>query len=374
MPESNFAAAALALIGAGLSGPVLAQTPPASPVIIPMQSAGATWLATRETTFQCDGQPIEALYAEPLPPQAVSGVPDVGLQPSAQTLSFSITAEGRPRSIRPVPADPSRFVQNEEVQAALAAHRFAPGQARADCAMTIRLTPRPLAEISREQLAFAYAVDRARPAAVVRALAREGDDCRDRPRPAVAVYPSPDAGRISPGGLAWSVTRWNVGRDGRTSDVETLASSGNAEVDAEARRAVVATTFQPDAPRRGCINAWTRQGETLPDAPEPEPTGDPLKNCPAELRERITRGRLTYPAAFQQRGIEGWAIVRYDIASWGETGAIEVLEAQPAAAFGEAARNIIRASRATPGHVAGIRCTDRIIFRLPRGDERPNTD
>ena len=48
--------------------------------------------------------------------------------------------------------------------------------------------------------------------------------------------------------------------------------------------------------------------------------------------------------------------------------------AQPAAAFGEAARNIVRAGRATPGHVAGIRCTDRVIFRLPQGDEQPNAD
>lgn len=375
MPRRFITATALALAGgSGLEGAALAQAAPPPPIVISAQSAMTTWLTTREATLQCDGQPIQALYAEPLAPQVTAAAPDAGLQPSTQALRFSINAEGRPRSIRPAPAASPRFLQTDESQAALAAYRFAPGQARADCAMTIRLTPRPLAEASREQLAFAYAVDGARPAAIVQRLAREGDDCRERPHPAVAVYPSRDAGRPPAGGRAWSVTRWNVGRDGRTSDVETLASSGHDAFDAEARRVVIASTFQPDAPRRGCINAWTRAGETLLDTPEPEPTDDPLKNCPAELRARFTHGRLIYPHAFQQRGIEGWAIVRYDIASWGETGAIEVLEAQPAAAFGEAARNIIRASRATPGHVAGIRCTDRIIFRLPRGDERPNTD
>lgn len=376
MPRGFIAATACALAtgaalnGASLIGAARAQVPP--PVIVQAQPATATWLTTREATLRCDGRSIEPLYAEPLAPQLTAAAPDVVLHPSTQVLGFSINEEGRPRGIRLLPADP-RLAQTDEAQATLAAFRFAPGRPRADCAMTIRLTPRPLAEASREQLAFAFAVDRFRSAAA-RQLAREGDDCRDRPRPAVAVYPSPDVGRPPPGGRAWSVTRWNVGRDGRTSDVETLASSGNAAFDAEARRVVVASTFQPDAPRRGCINAWTRQGDPLPDAPEPEPTGDPLKNCPAELRERITRGRLTYPAAFQQRGIEGWAVVRYDVAPWGETGAIEVLEAQPAAAFGEAARNIIRASRATPGHVAGIRCTDRIIFRLPEGNEQPNAD
>ncbi|WP_447908990.1 TonB family protein [Brevundimonas bullata] len=375
MPRGFIAATTWALTGgAALAGPApsaVAQTSYPPPVIVRAAPGAPTWLTLREATLQCDGQPVKALYAEPLAPMLT---PSIGLQPSTHELGFSIDDQGRPRSIRPLPSDPPRHVQTEEAQADLAAFRFAPGRPRADCAMTVRLTPRPLAEATTAQLAFAFAMDRHRSAAVARELARPDDDCRDRPGPAVAVYPSPAAGRLPPGARAWTVTRWNVGADGRTSDVETVASSGNAEVDAEARRAMVASTFQPDAPRRGCINAWNRQGDPLPDTPQPEPTGDPLKNCPAELRARFTHGRLTYPAAFQRRGIEGWAIVRYDIASWGETGAIEVLEAQPAAAFGDAARNIIRAGRATPGHVAGIRCTDRIIFRLPEGNEAPNTD
>ena len=371
MPR-HFIAAICGLAGASLSVVAAAQDRP-SPVIIPAPNASSPLLLVRDVSLRCDGRRIEPLHAEPLPPRVVApATPE--REPSTLVLRFSVDDEGRARSIRPTPTNPPRFVVTDDAQASLAAYRFASGEARSDCAMTIRQTPRPLDEAGTTALAFAYAADRARPAAVAKALAREGDDCRGRPRPAVAVYPSPEAGRLAPGGLAWSVTRWNIGRDGRTSDVETLASSGDAEVDAEARRVIVASTFQPDAPRRGCINAWTRQGEPLPDTPEPEPTGDPLKNCPAELRARFTPGRLTYPAAFRERGIEGWAIVRYDIASWGETGAIEVLDAQPAAAFGDAARNIIRSGRATPGHVAGIRCTDRVIFRLPEGDERPNAD
>lgn len=371
MPR-RFIAAICGLAGASLGGAALAQDQP-PPIIIPLADASPPLLLARDVTLTCAGRPIEALYAEPLPPRLVTpGTP--AREPSALVLNFSVNEEGRARSIRPTPTNPPRFVVTDDAQATLAAYRFAPGQARSDCAMTIRQTPHALAEARTDLLAFAYAADRARPGTVARALARKDDDCRDRPRPAVAVYPSPDVGRIPPGGLAWTATRWNVGRDGRTSDVETIASSGDAEIDAEARRAVVATTFQPGSPRRGCINAWTRQGETLPDTPEPEPTGDPLKSCPAELRARVTQGRLTYPTAFRQRGIEGWAIVRYDIASWGETGAVEVLDAQPAAAFGDAARNTIRASRATPGHVAGIRCTDRFIFRLSDEDRQANTD
>lgn len=372
MPRGFIAATVGALASAGPGGAALAQTAAPHPQIFDLP-ASPPLLVARDATLRCDGRRIDPVYVESLSPRVIAAPSTADHEPSTLVLQFSINEGGRPRSIRPAPAATPRFIPTDDAQATLAAFRFAPGQARADCAMTVRQTPRPLAEASREHLAFAYAVDRARPAAVARQLARQGDDCGDRPRPAVAVYPSPDVGRPPPGGRAWSVTRWNVGRDGRTSDVETLASSDDAAFDAEARRVVVASTFQPDAPRRGCINAWTRPGEPLPDAPEPEPTGDPLKNCPAELRARFTHGRLTYPGAFQQRGIEGWAIVRYDIASWGEAGAVEVLEAQPAAAFGEAARNIVRAGRATPGHVAGIRCTDRIIFRLPQGDEQPNT-
>lgn len=371
MPR-RFIAAICGLAGASLGGTALAQSLP-PPIIIPLADASSPLLLARDATLSCDGRPIKALYVEPLPPRLVTpGTP--AREPSTLVLNFSVNREGRARSIRPAPTSPPRFVVTDDAQATLAAYRFAPGEARTDCAMTIRQTSHALAEAGTDLLALAYAADRARPGMVAKALARKDDDCRDRPRPAVAVYPSPDVGRIPLGGLAWTTTRWNVGRDGRTSDVETIASSGDAEMDAEARRALVATTFRPGAPRRGCISAWMRQGETLPDTPEPEPTGDPLKNCPAELRARFTPGRPTYPTAFRQRGIEGWAIVRYDIASWGETGAIEVLDAQPAAAFGDAARNIIRAGRATPGHVAGIRCTDRFIFRMPQGDEQPKPD
>ena len=101
MPRRFITATALALAGgSGLEGAALAQAAPPPPIVISAQSAMTTWLTTREATLQCDGQPIQALYAEPLAPQVTAAAPDAGLQPSTQALRFSINAEGRPRSIR----------------------------------------------------------------------------------------------------------------------------------------------------------------------------------------------------------------------------------------------------------------------------------
>lgn len=376
MPRAFIAATVVALAGVDLGATAQAQSQPLpSPIISPAPSSPAL-LISREATLRCDGRRVKPLYDEPLSPQ-FSAAPSLSeREASTHVLTFSVDADGRPRSIHPAPTNPPRLIQSDDAQATLAAYRFASGAPRANCAMTIRQMPRLLTEAGAERLAFAYAVDRSRPAALAGALAQDGDDCsdRDRPRPAVAGYPSPDAGRVPPGGRAWTTTRWNVDPEGRTTDIETIASSGHPEIDAEARRAVAATSFQPGGPRRGCINSWTPRGEPLTDTPEPEPTGDPLQNCPAELRARLMPGRTTYPPAFQRRSIEGWAIVRFDIASWGQTGAVEVLDAQPAAAFGDAARSIIRARQAPPGHVAGVRCIDRVIFRMADTDRAANTD
>ncbi|MNL17588.1 hypothetical protein D3C87_1386900 [compost metagenome] len=194
MPRGFIAATAGALASAGLGGAALAQTAAPHPPIFDLP-ASPPLLVARDATLRCDGRRIDAVYAESLSPRVIAAPSTADHEPSTLVLQFSINEEGRPRSIRPAPAAAPRFIPTDDAQATLAAFRFAPGQARADCAMTVRQTPRPLAEASREHLAFAYAVDRARPAAVARQLARQGDDCGDRPRPAVAVYPSPDVGR-----------------------------------------------------------------------------------------------------------------------------------------------------------------------------------
>ena len=104
MPRGFITPTTWALTGvAALAGPTpsaMAQTSYPPPVIVRAAPGAPTWLTLREATLQCDGQPVKALYAEPLAPMLT---PSIGLQPSTHELGFSIDDQGRPRSIRPLP-------------------------------------------------------------------------------------------------------------------------------------------------------------------------------------------------------------------------------------------------------------------------------
>ena len=161
--------------------------------------------------------------------------------------------------------------------------------------------------------------------------------------------------------------RWGVDAEGRTVDVETLGSSGDTVFDAETRRAVSETVVQGGAPLRGCVANFYRIGERLPAPDLPEREDDQLQNCPAEVRTRFqARGAPeTFPVAFRERGIEGWALVRFDLATWGQVGNVEVIDAQPAAAFGDSGRRTVQAGRAEPSNSHGVRCVVPVRYVLP---------
>jgi TonB family protein len=360
--------------------PAGAQNPPV-PIVPPSGAAGpgALMVILKTGAVTCDGQSVTPVYSEALTPEITPLIQGPTL-PEA-VLAFSIDPAGRPRDIRPdaVRANTSELAvfnttQLIEDQASLAAWRFP--AAGADCRLTIRRVATPLAHAPEAAIAplLTSTLDRRWRAAVTARLQSPGDDCADRPDMLAAVYPDRRKVAAPAGGRVWTVLRWDILPDGHTTDVETVTSSGDPVFDAEGRRAVSDSLFVDSKPRTGCITVFSQTGAPLGNTPEPEPTGDPLQDCPADVRARYTPGRLTYPEAFRRRGIEGWAIVRYDIASWGQVGGVTVLTAQPAAAFGEAARQVIASGRATPGFAAAVRCTDRVIFRMPVDGQEPNTD
>ena len=109
--------------------------------------------------------------------------------------------------------------------------------------------------------------------------------------------------------------------------------------------------------------------------PAQEDRPDPLAACPEAMDERFrVRPRLVFPEVFRQRAIEGWALVRFDVAPWGAIGNAAVIEAQPAALFGEDALRLVRASQATPGFEAGVRCVVPVRYRIEAGDDTSAPD
>jgi TonB family protein len=335
----------------------------------------------KTATATCGDQtPATPTYSEDLTPEILSSS-NRQSRFGDIVLSFSIDADGRTRDIRPEqgaeapsPISFAGYDQGED-QATLAAWRFPP-TALKDCRLTIARHYMPIAYAPPPAVALlaVSAGGRIGRSAIKTLFERRGDDCASPPALLTASYPDRRKGSTPPGGRSWAMIRWDILADGSTANIETIASSGDRVFEAESRRAVGETRFVDADARTGCAAPFSRTGADLTDIPGPEPVGDVLKDCPAAVRARFTPGRLTYPEAFRRRGIEGWAIVRYDIASWGQVGAVSVLEAQPAAAFGTAARQAIASGHATPGFTGAVRCTDRVIFHMPRDGETPNAD
>lgn len=324
-------------------------------------------LGSPDAQVTCGGAPVTPIWREDLGPIPLWRAPEAG---SEMILAFAIGGDGRTHDIRVT--QPFLGADDDAVQAGLAAWRF-PAQAAKDCRLTARWRTTRLDQAETSDLLRYFAVTRTTGPlrdAVARKLGGPGADCDRRSRPPrLVAFPDFKVGRRPPpGGRTWTVVRWNVDAEGRATDVETLGSSGDADLDAESRRAVGETLLRPGPALTGCVYNFYRVGETLPAPPvTPEPErDDPLQKCPDEIGARFAaRPDPGFPEAFRQRAVEGWALVRFDIATWGEIGNVAVVEAQPAAAFGEEARRLVQSSRAAPGLDAGVRCVVPVHYRMP---------
>lgn len=369
-----------ALAMAGL--PAMAQTAENTDADAP----GDVVLMAPSAQAVCDGRVVSPLHAEVLPAR-LQGPGARGQRIETVETTFSIDPEGRPIGIGAPSSAPDatggvvlvgrRVSPDDAIQASLAAWRF-DGPAR-DCRLEVRFTPQLASQAPTETLLAYYAVTRTTGTArdlVERRLAGPAANCdgearRARPQRLVAV-PDFRVGATPPGGYGWSVLRWDVDEDGRSRNVETLGSSGDAAFDAEARRAVGETLLHPGPALKGCVYNFYRYGGLL-EAPERPPTPeDPLKSCPAEINDRYKpRPNLTFPDAFRRRSIEGWALIRFDLATWGQVGNAAVVDAQPAHVFGREALSIVSGGRAQPGFTPGVRCTIPVRFHMP--EETPDT-
>ncbi|MEO1219816.1 MAG: TonB family protein [Pseudomonadota bacterium] len=286
--------------------------------------------------------------------------------PRNVTYSFTLGNGSRAMSVTQVPQDRNPPVQSDFAPA-ISASVFPAMDQEANCEVTFTREVTPIEEATLEDLVFYRVFDRSARVSRENWDVHFPGDCRKRPyrRPLLQAYPDFRELPQSPGAPDWMVMRYSTDEDGRAAGVELVASSGNEALNASGVEAISQSRWT-EANRSGCVHYYWLASDVIeaPEAPPESDFGEAPVACNLPSRWE-TEPRLTYPNTFQRRGIEGWAILRYDVAPWGQIGNVEVLDAQPAAEFAQTATNVLRSAKFRPLDTGLKGCIERVFFRLP---------
>lgn len=291
---------------------------------------------------------------------------------AAITLEFVLDRTGQPMSIKRAGSGAgSAIFRNTDLMPSLAASRFEGAGLPLNCSITYTQKSVPVADASLPEL---LRRDGYSPTRIwtdeVRDRVAVGD-CLDSPRPRslVRYYPDFEAVPQEMGARSWLVVTFDIDSSGVPMNIEIVGTSGNSAMGREAVQTIAKSRFR-DGVRTGCAVSFGKGADTVeaPDAPEKEQYGAAPGACDADERWAV-RPRLSYPKAYQARSIEGWAIVSYDVAPWGEIGNVKVLESQPSEEFGVEAAAMIRRSKFTPQEQGLVGCTERVFYRMKGNPE-----
>jgi TonB family protein len=327
---------------------------------------------------RCDGAEVRpTVREEPFPVPLTAG--RQGLPGGGRvTVRFRIDPMGRPLGIAVERGSPSLDIS--DVAPALAAWRFPAGRERSSCTIAFRAVVEPVATAEPATLyrflALHPSTRRYTPPGIGTAaferIRPAGSTCRPRPPIRVEVYPPFETIVLPPGTTGYSFMTYDIDAAGRARNVRLVSSSGHARLDSESVRATGAFRFAPGA-RTGCTQYFYRLG--TPMAPPPPPDEDAYQpagaTCPADSPEWAQMPRLVFPVPFNRRGIEGWAVVRYDVGPNGETRNVEAVDYAPAAEFAEQAARIVDEGRKPADGRGYSGCMERVIFRLPQAGTPP---
>lgn len=329
---------------------------------IPPSSPNRSLVTWTPGDAQCGGVPIAVGPLVRRPLNNLGWLPQDNLKPL--TFRFSLDDAGRPLSIERVDSDFIPFA--DDLGPALAASRF-PGHAKAPCQITYSPKAVPLAEASAGDL-ISYTVS-----PIGGALPKEGwdrirpaGDCVKPPMAAPLLSAFPDFARLpgTPGVLGWTLVGYDIDRQGKTANVHVVSSNGNPALEQASIKAMRGWKFA-GGPRTGCLYPYRRYAVTLA-APTP-PEEDAFRPADATCSDPRNWTRplaLQFPENYRRRMIEGWAIVRYDVAPWGAVGNLKVLASQPSEDFGKQAAMMLR-NAALPASSRGMTgCVDRVRYVL----------
>lgn len=349
-----------------IASPALAAVPPPPPPPMggaPVGDVGKSFVLNwQPSEVTCGGGVRIAAASMVLPqPQPAISPFTAGLEPL--TVSFAISAEGRAEAMR-LPALQGMRFQTSDLLPSLRASRFVVGARQESC--TIQYSPRthPIADAPLETLARLGVAQRLRMGKDAWERLSPGD-CRTGPRLAPLARSYPDFRKLErrEGQREWTYVTYDVDRAGVPVNVATAYTSGYDALDAEARAAVAAGRYA-GGPRTGCVQAWWTGADEIAAPPIP-PKSETAGNPACEIEDRWERKpRLVFPPSYGERKVEGWAILRYDVAPWGQIGELAVVTAEPSAEFGEAAMNVIRNAKMKPLDSGLKGCIARVIFRI----------
>lgn len=291
------------------------------------------------------------------------------------TLRFAIDADGRPISITRRGSDFVAF--SDDVMPAFTTSRFAAGAPHRDCTMTYTVRAAALAQADPVEL-MSYTMQPLSgvlPKAGWDRMRMADGNCLDTPYPQPLIRHFPDFKALpaTPGVQDWSMVRYDLDRNGKPTNATILTGTGNPALDKASLTATRASRFTKSV-RTGCLYPYRRGPAKLPAPDMPEVIRDTKVegNCP-DHHEWATAPQLRFPEPYRRRSIEGWAVVSYDVAPWGELGNLKVIAAQPSSDFGQQAMNVLRSARFPAGTQGYTGCVDRVRFNM--GPENmPYTD
>ena len=320
-----------------------------------------TVVALKATSGRCSDGPLDISRVEA--PMAELLWPSGSNLDQPVTMRFRIDETGRVFGLK---RDPAGFGLMADLTPSLAASRFASGAPRTECSIMYHPKKTSIAEADLQDLiGYSVFAQQRTPKEVFDRITPADSNCNVQ-RPAVLLRAYPDFEKIpaTMGRADWSMVQFEIDASGIPLRVKTYRTTGNEPLDKASMDAVAQSRFAK-GPRQGCVYPYWRRGGTLaaPESKELDSYRSEGSNCRQTVEWKY-QPALVYPDNFRRRDIEGWAVIAFDLAPWGAVGNAKVVAAEPAAEFGEAARQIILGSSTAPSGQGYSGCVVKVRYAM----------
>ena len=322
--------------------------------------------APTPTAFTCGKGQARLIEGAPVPPRAQQGYIQAGAQapsPPTERYAFGVDADGRVIDLK------REAAWTPDSQAAvIVSWRFAPGAPASDCKLPLTATVTSLDLASPAQMLQTQIAEwRAAPAYLRKALDGLGS-CGQTPRrrPQTIVYPDVRAFGDRTVDPAWAGMTYDIDADGAVRNVRIVTQHGEPAFADIAAASIAESRFMSGSPRTGCHAVFKAGVKASPAARRPDAASFERPTDACTLKKVPLPEVLPYPPPYAERRVGGWAIVRFDVAPWGQVGSVEVLAAQPTPAFGAAAYDLMQRIKVPAPPSGGYRgCVMPILYATP---------
>jgi len=358
--------AAAAMVAAAASTPIPTIPRPTPATILSWDADDAS---CGQTTLKPLSVPPTAVAAQTIGPEFIEQLP---IAAKEVVLRFAITPSGRTVSVaRAALLDARVHPITPMLMARLAATTFARGSPQPFCRVTYRLHQTAVADALIDLAINAVnetTQGRARDAVFARIFPNYGGSCASTEPKAVMISVSQIAeiNRNTPVPDRYAV-QYDVDGAGRARNIRMVIAPTDHRIAAEVVRSYQASRYVL-VPLKNCmfVQWWTRK-QPLP-APEREISllkPSPTASCPRQVQRLLLIPDAPFPAEARYHSIEGWAVVRFDIAADGRAVNAVAIGAQPMASFGDAAVDLIEQSRLRQATgVAMQGCVAPVVYSL----------